>query len=88
MTRGLFYSHYGKIIPSETEVKTCWLKEPPKIGDMPFYEKSIGKGAFVYHYNKPDDHEFASKFYEFYAGHFAGAINPLMPFAGTKIFDA
>jgi hypothetical protein len=75
MTRGLFYFHYGQIIPLDYKMQTYWFQEPPEIGDIPLIEKSIGKGAFIYRYNKVDEMDFASIWlYEFYAGHFAGAI--------------
>jgi hypothetical protein len=43
-TPGLFYCHYGKIIPPETEIKTYWFKESPKIGDIPSMKNHLAEG--------------------------------------------
>lgn len=75
ITKGLFYHHFGKILPKDVLIDTFWFKEPSQENEFYMEVVSIAKGAFIYRYAKTVDTEYSSIwFFEFYGGHFAGGI--------------
>ena len=76
ITKGLFFHHYEKIIPSDISIQTYWFKEDQlRNVDDKLYSNVIANGAFEYRYNKAHGLAFDSIWlFTFYGKHFAGGI--------------
>jgi len=72
ITKGLFFYHYKVPMKRSVVIRPYWFKAP--ISDDKLYTGSIANGDFVYHFNKMDVSDDSMWLYQFFGGHFAGAI--------------
>lgn len=77
IVRGLYFHHFGEILPSDTHVSPKWFNRPDEkfLQTMSGLKKEVvGNNQFVYLYGRFEEHPSASVWcFEFYGRHWAGA---------------
>lgn len=74
VTRGLYYHHVGSAVPKHASIDISWFKARPEVDPDILETKIIAGGAFIYHFAKLEESADSMWLYEFYGGHFAGAM--------------
>jgi hypothetical protein len=77
IVRGLYFYHFGEVLPSDAKVSPKWFNRPDKqfLQTMSSLTKNvIGNNQFIYMYGRAEEHPAASVWcFEFYGRHWAGA---------------
>lgn len=74
ITKGLFYHHFQKPVSEASGIEVYWFNSFPDIDFDSLYKESIGNDDFVYYYNKLDGCDDSIWLYQFYSGHWSGAM--------------